>query len=120
VLAPAAIGNIGVDSAKALCNIGVQVIDDLKPHLAGGGQERIADRQIEPRLFYRDRPVVAVPLAGAAGIGLGLLEVRQHLIERPARTAKLRPLVEFERMAAQIQHAIDAARTAKDAPLKPR
>src|SRR6516164_10957343 len=35
-------------------------------------------------------------------------------------TAVLRPLVVFERVAAQIQHAVDAARTAEDTALKPR
>jgi hypothetical protein len=104
---------------SALSHVGVQVVYDLEPGLAGGGEERVADRQIKPRRFYRYRPVVAMPLIGSAGVGLGFLEVGQHLLERPPMTAKLRPLVVFERVAAQIQHAVDAARAAEDAPLKP-
>jgi hypothetical protein len=61
-----------------------------------------------------------VPLAGAAAVGLGFFEVRQHLVKRPSLAAALRPLVVFKRMAAQIEHAVDAARAAENAALKPR
>src|SRR5262245_19027852 len=115
----AAVRDIGIDPGKALGHTSVQVIDHRKPRLAGGGKERIADRQIKPRWLYRDRTGVSVPLAGTPSVGLGLLEVGQHLIERPAVATKLRPLVIFEGVAAQIKHAVDAARAAEDTPLKP-
>jgi hypothetical protein len=98
----ATIGDVRVDPAKALGDIGVEVVDDRVSGLAGGGKERVADREIEPRLFYAHRAVVAVPLVGAATVGLGFLEVRQHLIERPSLAAALRPLVVFKRVAAQV------------------
>jgi hypothetical protein len=53
-------------------------------------------------------------------VGLGFFEVRQHLVERPPLAAALRPLIVFSRMAAQIEHAVDAARAAENAALKPR
>src|SRR5215472_5990122 len=115
----AAVRDIGIDPGKALGHISVQVNDHRKPRLAGGGKERIADRQIKPRWLYRDRTGVSVPLAGTPSVGLGLLEEGQHLIERPAVATKLRPLVIFEGVAAQIKHAVDAARAAEDTPLKP-
>jgi hypothetical protein len=116
----AAARDVGVDPAKALGDIGVEVVDDRVSRLAGGGEERVADRQIDPRLFYAHRAVVAVPLAGAAAVGLGFLEVRQHLVERPSLAAALCPLVVFKRVAAQVQHAVDAARAAENAALEPR
>ena len=64
----ATVGDVGVDPAKTLDDIGVEVIDDRVPRLAGSSQKRVADRQIEPRLLDRHRAVVAVPLAGAAAV----------------------------------------------------
>ena len=116
----ATVGYVGVDPAKALGNIGVEVVDDRVSRLAGGGKERVADRQIEPRSLHSHRAVVAVPLAGAAAVSLGFLEVLQHLVERPSLAAALCPLVVFKRVAAQVQHAVDAARAAENAALKPR
>ena len=115
----AAVGDVGVEPAKALGHIGIEVVHHREPGLAGGREECLADRQIKPRRLYRYRAAVAMPLAGAAGVGFGFLEVGQHLIEGPPMAPKLRPLVVFERVAAQIQHAVDAARAAEDAPLEP-
>ena len=41
------------DPAEALGHIGVQVVDDLEPGLAGGGEERVADRQVDVALTSR-------------------------------------------------------------------
>jgi hypothetical protein len=90
------VGDIGVDPAKALGDIGIEVVDDRVSRLGGGGEEGVADRQIEPRLLYAHRAVVAMPLAGAPAVGLGFLKVRKHLIERPSLAAALCPLVVFE------------------------
>ena len=61
-----------------------------------------------------------MPFIGASCVRLGFLKKGQHLLEGPLPAAKLRPLVVFERVAAQIQHAVYTARTAKNAPLEPR
>ena len=115
----AAIGDIGVDPPKALDDIGIEVADDREPCFCGSGQKCIADRQVEPRRLYGYRAAVPMLFIGAACVRLSFLEVRQHLIEGPSATAKLRPLVVFERVAAQIKHAVDAARTAKNTSLEP-
>jgi hypothetical protein len=116
----AAVADIGVDAAKTLHDIGVEVVDDRIPRLASGGEEGVADRQIEPRLLDCHRTVVAVPLTGAAAVRLRSFEVRQHFVKRPSLAATLCPLVVFERMATQVEHAVDAARAAENAPLKSR
>ena len=114
-----AVGDVGVDPAKALGDIRVEIVDDREARALSGGEERIADRQVNSRRLDRYRPVIPMPFTGAAGVTFGFLEVGQHVIERPSMAAALRPLIVFERVAAQIEHAVDAARTAEDAPLEP-
>jgi hypothetical protein len=116
----AAVCDVGVDPAKTLDGISVEIVDDRASRLTGSCEERIADQQIDTRLLDRHRAVGAMPLAGTAAVALGFLEVGQHLVERPSLAAALGPLLVFERVAAQVQHAVDAARPAEYAALKPR
>src|ERR1700756_5435095 len=85
------------------------VARNREPRLSSGREERLADWQINPRRLHRYRAAVPMPFTGASCIGLGFLEVGQHLIEGPPMAPKLRPLVVFERVATQIKHAVDTS-----------
>jgi hypothetical protein len=55
----------------------------------------------------------------ASGLVFGAPEIRQHIVERPAGVAKLAPLVEVLRLAADIDQAVDRGRTAKHLAARP-
>jgi hypothetical protein len=40
----AAVGDVGIDSAEALRDIGIEVVDQGKPGLPSGGEKCVADR----------------------------------------------------------------------------
>jgi hypothetical protein len=61
-----------------------------------------------------DRTVRAVPLVLDVEVGLGLLEVWQHLVVRPLGVTILRPLVEVLRQAALEDRAVYGAAAADD------
>ena len=58
------------------------------------------------------RAIAAAPGRVAAAPGLGLHEVGQHVLVRPASAAELGPVIVVRRLAAHIEMAIDRARSA--------
>ena len=89
----AAVSNVGVEPAKTLGDIGIEVADRREPRFASGREERIAERQIELRGLDHHRAAAPVPFIGASRIGFGSLEVGQRLLEGPPMAPELRPLV---------------------------
>jgi hypothetical protein len=64
---------------------------------------------------HRERPTDAALVARPARVVFHPPEVGQHIVERPAAIAELRPHVEILDLAADIDHAVDRARAAKHA-----
>ncbi len=58
-------------------------------------------------------------VATAAGIRLGLLEQRQHVLVAPAAAAHLRPAVVVARVAAHVEHAVDRRAPAEHLAARP-
>ena len=86
----------------------------------GGFDEAMGERQDGAVVLDLERPALAAHLGVAAlHVVLGLLEVGQHVVVAPAAAAHLRPAVEIGRRAAHIEHAVDRARAAHDAPARP-
>ena len=58
-------------------------------------------------------PPTAVQRVLAALLVLGAAEVGQHVVEAPAGIAELAPVIEILGLAAQIEQAVDRARSAQ-------
>ncbi len=71
------------------------------------------------RVGHAERPAGAVEFAGAARLVFGALEVGQHVGRRPAGVAELAPQVEILVLAADVDHAVDAGRTAEHLAARP-
>ena len=74
---------------------------------------RGVDKGFGDRVFFdvgnAERAAGAVEFVAAADLVLGALEIRQHVVERPAGVAELAPMVEILGLAADIDHAVDRA-----------
>ena len=76
--------------------------------------EQMRQRQDGTVVLDLERPGPAPVLGIAvAGIGLAAPEQRHHLVVAPAAATELRPAVIVGRVAANIEHAVDRARTAQ-------
>src|SRR4030095_8670606 len=60
-----------------------------------------------------ERTTLAAAVVALAREVLGLLEIGQHALVRPAAVAELAPGIVVERLAAHIDHAVDRARAAE-------
>ena len=77
--------------------------------------EGVAERMRLAHLGHVKRPALAAAAVAAGLEMLRLLEVGQHLLVGPAAIAELTPGVVVERLAADIEHAVDRARAAERA-----
>src|SRR5262249_8262086 len=100
----------------------------LAPVEIAGERDANLLRRLDEPAGGRRRSAVALnqnwaalpPLIGLTRpIALDRLEVGQHLVERPALAAQLRPAIVIGRIAADPQHAIDGTRPAEHATARP-
>ena len=106
--------------ADALALLAVEIGIEREARLLRGFDEAMGERQDGAVVLDLERPALAAHLGIAAlHVVLGLLEVGQHVVVAPAAAAHLRPAVEVGRRAAHIEHAVDRARAAHDAPARP-
>ena len=70
------------------------------------------DRMAIAQVGDAERPARAAPVVGVALVVLRLTEVGQHVVVAPAGVALLPPLVEVSGLAADVDQAIDRARSA--------
>ena len=56
---------------------------------------------------HRERPADAVQVVLAALLVLGAAEIRQHVVEAPARIAELAPVVEVLGLSADVEQPVD-------------
>ena len=73
---------------------------------------RRVDKCIEDRIglaqiFDLKWPADTMVLGTHAGVVLGFLEVRQHILERPTTVAELCPVIIVSRLAPNIEHPVD-------------
>ena len=114
--APAAAGLL--HPADIVAGAGRQMVDVLVVFEAdlGAGLDDLAGTAPACRRFARSGAARrAVKLVGAALPALGPLEIRQHVVPRPAAIAELAPMVEILGLAADIDHAVDRLRAAEHA-----
>ena len=99
--------------AEAFVLLAVEVVAHRHAGLLGGLDEDLADLVVQLAVGHVHRPFAAVVLVGAACVGLGLAEVRQHVVIAPARVAELGPFVVVRAVAARVDHAVDRGRAAE-------
>ena len=95
--------------ADAVAGAGRQVVDVLavfEADLLAGLDHRRADRR-PVRLRGEERPVLAAHLAALALPALGLAEIGQAIVPRPAAIAELRPVVVILGLAADVDQPVD-------------
>ncbi len=97
----------------------VEILVARNPRGLGRRDESFADRMLESQIGDAQRTAGAVECIGAALLILGLLEIRQHVVIAPAGIAELAPMIEILRLAADIDEAVDRARTAEDLAARP-
>src|SRR6516164_886490 len=83
------------------------------------GDKSIMEFVLRPQIADVQRSPAAVVLIGAALLVLGSPEVGQHVIIRPAGIAQLPPQIEILFLAANVDEAIDRARSAEHFPARP-
>ena len=76
-----------------------------------GWCSEVSDTQSGPPVLWNS--------LGAAHLVFGALEVGQHVGRRPAGVAELAPQVEVLVLAADVDHAVDAGRTAEHLAARP-
>ena len=99
----------------ALRPVDAQILDQLVARLDGRFQLRVDERAHRAAVGHGHRPADAVERVRAALVVLRALEVRQHLVVRPAGAAVLGPAVEVGAVAAEVDHRVDRARAADHA-----
>ena len=75
--------------------------------LLRAGDEGVVQRMIGAQVGHRQRPAAAVKFVGAVFLVLGLAEIRQHVVIRPAGIAQLPPQVEILPLAADVDQPVD-------------
>ena len=91
----------------------VEIVIARNAGLFGRGEERFAQRVRLADVGHRQRTADAVQIVFAALLVLGAAEIGQHVTECPAGVAELAPVVEIFLLAADIEEAVDRARTAQ-------
>ena len=105
--------------ADALVLAAVEVLGQGNAGLLRGFDEPMGQIQGGAVVLDQDRATLAALLGLAWRIALDRLEIGQHLVERPALAAHLRPAVVVGGIAADPEHAVDRARAAEHAPAWP-
>src|SRR6516165_10170449 len=87
--------------------------------LLRSGDEAIMEFVLRPQIADVQRTPAAVVLIGAALLVLGSPEIGEHVIIRPAGIAQLPPQIEILFLAANVDEAIDRARSAEHFAARP-
>ena len=99
--------DVHVEAAEALLPRAVDVAGRREAGLAAGLEEGPAERVELGLAADPDRPLAAAVAVGAGRESLQALEVGQHLVVAPAAAAALGPALVVQRVAAQVDHAVD-------------
>ena len=105
--------------ADAVLPGAVEIVVARKAETHRGVDERLADRVLVGDVGDAERAASPVECVGAARLMFGALEIRQHVVERPAAVAELAPMVEILGLAADIDHAVDRGRAAQHLAARP-
>src|SRR5947207_8175753 len=117
--AAAAVARRRLVIADAVLTRAVEIIVARKAKRDRGIDEGFADRVMLRHIGYAKRSAGAVELVAATRLVLGALEIRQHVVERPAGIAELAPMVEILGLSTNIDHAVDRGRTAEHLAARP-
>ena len=98
----------------------VEIVIERVAAFLRGFDECVGQHVAATQVLHAQRPVRTVQLAAAARIAFGALEIGQHVLPGPTLVADhARPFVVVARVAADVAHRIDRARTAEHAPARP-
>ena len=115
----ASIARRELEVARAFLLRSVDVVVARDTDLLRAGDERIAHVAPHPHVADRERTAGTVPLVRPSLLVLGLDEVGQHVVERPACVPELTPVIEVLRLAADVEQSVDRAGAAEDLPARP-
>jgi hypothetical protein len=93
----------------------IDVLVIFETDLDPGLDDLVAQQRLVGGARGQHRPALAVEFVGLAFPVLGLLEIGQHVVPRPATIAELGPVVEILGLAADIDHPVDRAGAAEHA-----
>ena len=116
---PATVAGGELEVARAFLPRPVDVVVAGNSDFFRAGDERVAHVAPHPHVADRLRTAGAVPLACPPLLVLGLDEVRQDVLERPAGVAELAPVVEVPGLAADVEQSVDRARPAEHLAPRP-
>ncbi len=109
--AAAAAGLLAI--ADAAMRQRIHVLAVVEPDLFAGFDRRAAQRRNVGHARGEERAALAAPFIRLAFPILGLFEIGQHVVPRPAAVAELRPMVEILGLAADINEPVDRAGAAQ-------
>ena len=99
-----------LDPADIVAGTGRQMVDVFvvfETDLLPGLDHRVAQQRLVGGVRSQQRPAFAVKFIGLALPALGLFEIGQHIVPRPAAIAELAPMVKILGLPADIDHAVD-------------
>ena len=99
--------------AGAFLRRAVEVVVARIAALDGGFDEGECQRMLVALVRHGERAVAAVQFIGPALVCFRLAEVGKNVVVAPAGIAELAPHVEVLRLAADVDHAVDRARSAE-------
>ena len=97
----------------------IEIIVAAEAALAGRREECIVERPVIPRPARLERSLGGMERTIAAPAAFRLLEIGQHLAERPAGETRRGPAVIVAGIAANVDHAVDRRRPAEAAAARP-
>src|SRR5690606_21523934 len=110
----ATVANVAVEGSKAFLAVAVDVVSERVACLLHSLEEGLEERIGARARFEMEWTCVAVVVAGARGAALGAFEVGEHVGIIPILHALVaRPFFVIHGVAADVDHAIDAAGAAK-------
>ena len=110
-----------VHPAEAFLPVAVHVVGLRVPGLPSRVDERAIERILHRARRDVERAAAAAIVVGALEARFGALEIGQAVRVRPVREAlRVGPAVVVERVAADVDHAVDRRRAAEHAPARAR
>ena len=110
-------GELQIADAVLIAVIEVAVAGEAL--LGRGRDEKVGETVVHDRIGDAEFASAATKRALASLVALTALEQRQDIVPAPAGVSQLPPVLVVQRVAANIEHAVDGARPAQPPPPRP-
>ena len=102
----------------AFLRLSIEVIIAREARLLGSLDEGLTEWMRFAHVRDRKRPACTMQRVRAALLVFGAAEIRQHVLEAPAGIAELTPVIKVFMLAADVQQAVDRARSPQHFPAR--